>query len=258
MGILNITPDSFSDGGQYFGFDAAMDRACAMAKEGASIIDVGGESTGPGSVSVSPKEEIDRVMPVIQKLSQVLPKNIIISIDTWKAQVAAAALASGARMVNDVTALRGDADMVKIVARAQCPIVLMYAKDAMPRTTRDLVQYDDVVRTIFLFLQERIDYAVRAGVHLDNIVIDPGMGAFVSGDARYSFEILQRLHEFSVFKKLILVGASRKSFLGGTIADRCEAGLACAALAVAHGASIIRTHDVQETVRALHAINSLS
>lgn len=257
MGILNVTPDSFSDGGQYFRVDCAVERACAMVEEGASIIDVGGESTGPGSVSVSAKEEIIRVILVIRKLSQVLPKNIIISIDTWKASVAAAALESGAHMVNDVTALRGDSGMAQVVACARCPIVLMYAKDNTPRTTRDPVHYDDVAYTISLFLQDQIDFAIRNGVDEKNIIIDPGMGAFVSGDARYSFEILHRLREFSFLQKPILVGASRKSFLGGAVSDRLEAGLACAALAVAQGASIIRTHDVQETVRSLHAIKTI-
>lgn len=252
MGIVNVTPDSFSDGGQYFSVDAAIARACAMVEEGASIIDIGGESTGPDSSAVSEEEELQRVIPVVKKLTHVLPKNIIISIDTWKTKIAAAALESGAHMVNDVTALRGDSGMVQVVARARCPIVLMYAKDNTPRTTRDLIHYDDVVYTISLFLHGQIDFAIRNGVDEKNIIIDPGMGAFVSGDARYSFEILHRLRELSVFQKPILIGASRKSFLGGVVSYRLEAGLACAALAVAQGASIIRTHDVQETVRALH------
>lgn len=251
MGILNVTPNSFSDGGQYFDLEKAVARGLEMVAEGAQIIDIGGESTGPNSVAVDVIEERARVMPVLKKLTAVLPKNILLSVDTWKAEIAREALESGAHMINDVTALRGDPQMASVLAAAGCPVVLMYAKDSTPRTTREPRQYTDVIQTVREFLQQRIEYAVRNGIAKENIILDAGMGAFVSGDPKYSFEILQRLQELTLLGCPILVGASRKSFLGGMVTDRLQAGLDCAVLAVANGASIIRTHDVKETICVL-------
>lgn len=262
MGILNVTPDSFSDGGKYYGAESreekvesrespALARAVEMIKEGATIIDIGGESTGPGSKEVTEEEELRRVIPVIKGLREKDP-NIWISIDTYKSNVAREAIRAGADIVNDVTALRGDPEMAHTLAVFDVPVVLMYSKDETPRTTLNNIQYDDVFETILGFLEERIDYAVSQGIKRENIIIDPGMGAFISSDPRYSFEILERLREFKVFNLPILIGASRKSFLAGRAElppnERLEASLEAAKFAVENGANILRVHDVKETI----------
>ncbi len=243
MGVLNVTPDSFSDGGQWAEGSgrSAVDRAKEMAQEGAMIIDIGGESTGPGSKDVSLEEELARVIPVIEAVRKELP-DVFISIDTWKSEVALKAIEAGADMVNDVTAGRGDAGMTEIDA----PIVLMYAKDDGPRTTSDEIEYDDVIFTISSFLKDRITKFKSS-----QIIIDPGMGAFVSSVPKYSVEILHRLSELKTFGLPILVGASRKSFLGGEIEDRLPGSIAAATIAAQNGAKIIRAHDVKETFNAL-------
>ncbi|MBU0668412.1 dihydropteroate synthase [Patescibacteria group bacterium] len=259
MGILNITPDSFSDGGKFLDVNKACERALQMAAEGADIIDIGGESTGPGSQNVSLQEEIKRVIPVIEKVRGKI--NLPISIDTYKHQVALHALNIGADMVNDVTAMRGDGEMAKILAEYDVPVVLMYAKDQTPRTTTESFKYNDVMATVKTFLRERIEYGMQAGIKRDRFIIDPGMGAFVSSDPRYSLEILRRLNELPELELPILIGASRKSFIGKTLdlpaGQRLEGGLACAAIAVLHGASIIRTHDVKETRRVIDMIDAI-
>lgn len=255
MGILNVTPDSFSDGGQHFGVEAAVARGLKMIEEGADIVDVGGESTGPGSAEVSLEEELARVVPVIRAL-RVQNLEVWISVDTWKAEVARQAIEAGADMVNDVTALRGDLQMAAVVAQAKVPVVLMYSKDSTARTTREEVRYEDVVATVRSFLEERVVAVERAGIARDQIVIDPGMGAFVSGDPRYSVELLRRLRELEVLKCPILVGASRKGFIqqlgaGCGPEDRLEGSLAAATIALLNGAHIVRAHDVRETRRVM-------
>lgn len=269
MGVLNVTPDSFSDGGLFLSPEKALERAKEMIRAWAGIIDVGGESTGPGSPDVTVEEELRRVVPVIEGIASRLPagtaslavlaprNDVWISVDTWKSEVARQATLAGADMVNDVTALRGGGDseegtrLARVVAEAGVPIVLMYSKDATPRTTRDAVTYRDVVATIKDFLNERIAFAVSHGIARDKIIIDPGMGAFVSGKAEYSWEILERLREFEDLGCPILVGASRKSFLGGELKDRLSGSLQAARIAFKNGASIIRAHDVAETVSLL-------
>lgn len=256
MGILNVTPDSFSDAGQHFSTEAAVTRGLQMVEEGADIIDVGGESTGPGSSDVSLKEELRRVVPVIRALRQ-RDGNVWISIDTWKAEVARQAIEAGADIVNDVTALRGDPAMASVLAEEKVPVVLMYSKDSTPRTTRDAIQYEDVVKTVKDFLKERVVVAEQAGIARTKVVIDPGMGAFVSGDPKYSVELLRRLREFEALGYSILVGASRKGFIeqlgaGGGPEDRLEGSLAAATMALLNGAHILRAHDVRETKRVMH------
>lgn len=264
MGILNVTPDSFSDGGEFFEggesggailVDRAVERALAMVQEGADVIDVGGESTGPGSLEVSLEEELRRVIPVVVALREVLNKrnsDAWISVDTWKAEVAKQALEAGADMVNDVMALRmGGEVLAQVVAESGVPVVMMYSKDSSPRTTRDRVEYGDVVQAIKRFFDERLRFVEKHGIKSSQIVLDPGMGAFVSGDARYSFEILRRLGEFKDFGFPILVGASRKGFLGGELKDRTEKSLAAALVAAMNGARIVRVHDVVETRHVL-------
>jgi dihydropteroate synthase len=256
MGILNVTPDSFSDGGQFNSVELAVERAKVMIEEGATVLDIGGESTGPGSLDVQLEEELNRVVPVIQAIRSWNPK-VWISVDTWKAEVARQAIGAGADMVNDVTAFRGDLDLVKVVADEKVPVVLMYSKDDSPRTTKEAVEYDDVVKVVSDFLQERVEWAMKHGVARSNVVVDPGMGAFVSTIAHYSFEILGRLQEFSSLNCPLLVGASRKSFLAkegdNGPQDRVVASVDAAQLAAKNGAHILRVHDVAETFGVINS-----
>lgn len=279
MGVLNVTPDSFSDGGQYFDVEKAVDRALRMIDEGADIIDIGGESTGPGSSDVHEEEELLRVMPVLKKLRQILqPKqNFLqeqgahlqtktaqlpkISVDTYKAAVAEIALREGADMINDVTALRGDPRMVEVLAQSDAPFVMMFSKDSSARTSKEAVGYDDVIQTIRDFFDERLDVVERAGISLERCFLDPGMGAFVSADPIYSLQILRRLSELKDFGLPLLVGASRKSFIGQTLNlgldERLEGSLACVAIAVMNGANIIRAHDVLQTRRVVDMVSAI-
>lgn len=259
MGVLNVTPDSFSDGGKYMKVDAAVKRALEMEKRGADIIDIGGESTGPGSPDVSADDELKRVIPVFEKLRG--ETGLILSVDTYKSTVALHALKVGADMINDVTAMRGDAGMAKVIARHNAPAVIMYSKDPSPRTTRENTQYADVVKTVKTFLKERIEYGVSEGIKKERFIIDPGMGAFVSADAKYTLQIIKRLAEFKELGLPVLVGPSRKSFIGQVlnlpVNERLEGGLAAAAAAVMNGASILRVHDVQGTRRVADMIYSI-
>lgn len=255
VGILNVTPDSYVDGGQYTSLTAALARAKEVIEQGGSIIEVGGESTGPGSLDVSVAEESARVIPVVEAIHNAMP-NVQISVDTWKASIADAALQAGASMINDVTAGRGDADMFDVISRHGCSYIMMYAKDATARTTKEMREYDDVIATVSSFLQHRIDAAVARGIDRSRIIIDPGLGHFISADPAYSFEILRRLHEFTAIAP-VLVSPSRKSFLAGDpplpVSKRLPATLAATTTAVLNGASFIRTHDVEETKQVCDA-----
>lgn len=269
MGILNVTPDSFSDGEKFFvpHFSIALAARCAreIIRQGADIIDVGGEATGPGSKNISLKEELHRVVPVIKRLA-VLPEvkrgKILISVDTYKAEVARQAILAGARIVNDVTALRGDTKMAQVIAKTGVQIILMYSKDSSPRTTRIRRQYRDVVKTVMEFLAKRIEFALRAGIKRRQIIIDPGMGAFVSSDPKCSFEILRRLAEFKQLGFPILVGTSMKSFLPGAVSQRDLSGrrgptLISNLVAIQNGAAIIRVHDTAQHKRLCDALRNL-
>lgn len=247
MGILNVTLDSFSDGGKFFSVKKAVKHALKMIKEGADIIDVGGESGGPGSLFVPAEEELRRVIPVIKRIAPIAKKRkILISIDTYKAEVARQAIASGAKIVNDVTALRGDPEMAKVIANSGVKVILMYSKDKTARTTRKKKHYKDVVGTVMKFLKSRIDFALKQGIKRSQIIIDPGMGAFISVIPKYSFEILTRLKEFKKLGFSILIGASRKSFLPGAVGERLAPTLIAHLIATQNGANIIRVHDIKE------------
>ena len=254
MGVLNVTPNSFYEKGKYTEVDDAVARFDEMVKEGADIIDVGGESTGPGSKDVAPKDELKRVLPVLKKICKKRTK-CWISIDTYNANVATAALKEGVNMVNDVMALRADPKLVKLIKKEKVPVVLMYSKDDTGRTSRKKPKYEDVVNDVKTFLKKRIKFAKEAGISAEQIILDPGQGAFVSMDCKESCKILKRLKEFRQFGHPVLVGSSRKSFIGEVldlpIEERLEGGLACATAAVLNGASIIRTHDVAATRRAV-------
>ena len=210
MGILNVTPDSFSDGGRFDNEDI-VEVARGMLEDGADILDIGGESTGPTGVDVSLEEELRRVIPAIKKLRENFP-DAILSIDTWKSEVAEEAAKLGVKMINDVTAGRSDERIFDVAAKYDLPIVLMYSKNNSPRTDRSIPHYDDVVKTVKDFLRERIAAAKKHGVK--KIILDPGMGAFVSGDPAPSFEIIERIEELNKLGYPVLVGTSRKGFLG--------------------------------------------
>jgi len=242
VGVLNLTPNSFSDGGRFKEFggeEDVVEAAREMLEDGAEILDLGGESTGPGSVAVTVEEELARVLPILKRLKAAFPWAVL-SIDTWKSKVAEAALAAGASWVNDVTAGRGDPRIFEVAARRGAPMVLMYSKQNSPRTDREAVQYDDVMKTVKDFLAERVAVARAAGVR--EIIVDPGMGAFVSGDAAYSFEIIERIEELRELGCPILVGTSRKGFLGE---DRLGMTL-WTTLQLADKVDYLRVHDVCE------------
>lgn len=254
MGVLNVTPNSFYEKGKYTEVDDAVARFDEMVKEGADIIDIGGESTGPGSKDVDEKEELARVLPVLKVVCKKRTK-CWTSIDSYKPKVVAAALKEGVNMVNDIMALRSDPQLAKLIVKEKVPVVLMYTKDDSGRTSRKKPKYEDVVDDVKKFLKKRIKYAKEMKIAADQIILDPGQGAFISMDPVESCKILKRLKEFRQFGHPILVGSSRKSFIGEVldlpIEERLEGGLACATAAILNGASIIRTHDVAATRRAV-------
>jgi dihydropteroate synthase len=252
MGILNVTPDSFSDGGEFFGVKPAVVQAEKMLDEGAHIIDLGGESTRPGSDPVSPEEELRRVLPVVRGILESRPETKI-SIDTYRASTAEAALDAGARVVNDVTALQGDSRMAGLVAERGCPVVLMHMLGEPKSMQRD-PRYDDVVREVRDFLVGRVEYAVSAGVREENVILDPGIG--FGKILRHNLELLNGLNVFVELGFSVLVGASRKSFLGKILGsdatgDRLFGTVATNVIAYERGATLFRVHDIRANKEAL-------
>jgi dihydropteroate synthase len=255
MGVVNVTPDSFSDGGVFLRPEAAAAEAYGMFERGAAIVDIGGESTRPGSVGVSLDEELRRVEPVLAAL-----EGLPLSIDTAKAEVARRALAAGAVMVNDVTALRGDPEMAGAVEDAGAYLCLMHMQGE-PRTMQESPRYDDVVSEVITFLEERVGAAVDAGIAEDRICVDPGIG--FGKTVEHNLELLARLGEIVALGRPVLVGASRKRFLGRVLGDAeavtgpLAASVAVAVLAYERGASVFRAHDVREHVEALSAARAV-
>jgi dihydropteroate synthase len=251
MGVVNVTPDSFSDGGVNRAPTDAVASARRMRAEGAAIIDVGGESTRPGSQGVSVEEELRRVVPVLEAL-----EGVPISIDTANSQVAARALELGAELVNDVTALRGDPKLAGVIAEHGAYLCLMHMQGE-PRTMQRDPRYGDVVSEIARFLDERLTFAVSRGIREDSICLDPGIG--FGKTVEHNFELLRRLDELTALGRPILLGISRKSSLGKIMGDpdastgTTAASLGAAVLAYERGASIFRVHDVREHVEALTA-----
>jgi dihydropteroate synthase len=249
MGVVNVTPDSFSDGGLYLDPEAAIERGRELAEAGAAILDVGGESTRPGAAPVPADEELRRVEPVVAGLAGLAP---VISVDTSKAAVAAAALEAGATIVNDVTALRGDPEMAALVADRGAGVVLMHMAGE-PRTMQENPEYDDVVAEVRDFLAARLAAAVAAGIEESRIWLDPGIG-FGKTD-RHNFELLRGLGELAALGRPLVVGTSRKSFIGrsdGSAADERLGGtIATSILAATAGAAVLRVHDVREMDQAL-------
>jgi dihydropteroate synthase len=254
MGVVNVTPDSFSDGGRFLRAADAVAQARRLVADGADIVDIGGESSRPGADEVSEQEELDRVAPVLEAISRDV--DVPISIDTYKPRVAAECLALGASIVNDITGL-ADPEMVGVAAEAGAGVVIMHMR-GKPKTMQRDVHYDDLVGEIGAFLSERAARARDAGI--EEIVIDPGIG--FGKTAAHNFELLRRLDELGSLGLPILVGPSRKSFLGSLPSglppdERLEGTLAAVAVAVMNGASIVRVHDVAETRRVLEVLDAV-
>ncbi|MEA2139108.1 MAG: dihydropteroate synthase, partial [Solirubrobacteraceae bacterium] len=245
----NVTPDSFSDGGEHLSFDAAVTHGRRLAAEGAALVDVGGESTRPGAEPVTAERELARVLPVVEALTA---EGIAISIDTSKAAVARAALAAGAVLVNDVTALRGDPELASAVAEAEADLCLMHMLGE-PRTMQRDPRYDDVVDDVRAFLLARLEHAVAHGIDERRVWLDPGIGFGKTID--HNLELLSRLDEIVALGRPVVVGTSRKSFLGKITGrdagDRIAATIATNVLALARGARVFRVHDVAESHDAL-------
>jgi len=250
MGILNVTPDSFSDGGRYADPKTAIAHGIQLAREGADIIDIGGESTRPGARPVSAEEEKGRVLPVLRELRREV--SIPLSVDTYKMEVAQAALAEGADVVNDISALRFDPAMASLVAREKVPVVLMHMQGT-PRTMQQRPRYQDVLAEVKDFLAGRIRFALESGIELDRIIVDPGIG--FGKELEHNLELLKGLSTLVSLGRPLLVGPSRKAFIGkllGLASDsRLEGSLAAAVAAVLGGANIVRMHDVKEARRAI-------
>ena len=252
MGILNVTPDSFSDGGKYSGLDDALQQVERMLAEGADIIDIGGESTRPGSDSVAAAEQIQRVIPVINAIRQQLKSDILIGIDTTSGAVAKAALAAGADIINDVSAGLDDPDILTLAAQTRAPIILMHSLGA-PKTMQDNPHYDDVVREVIAALQQRIDAALKAGIKKADIMLDPGIG--FGKRKQDNLDLLAHLDAIVALGFPVLLGASRKRFMGAlcNVKDPSELVAATAvttALGVMAGVRIFRVHDVKENRQA--------
>ena len=255
MGILNVTPDSFYDGGKHFDLVDTQKRVDSMIKEGAEIIDIGGESTRPGSKPVSVEEELERVIPAIKYISENF--EIPISIDTQKAEVAKKAIEAGACIVNDVGGLRKE-NMISVVSEMNVPVIIMHMQGT-PENMQKNPQYSDVVEDIKEWLEERITAAEMAGIKRSDVIVDPGIG--FGKNLKHNLEILGRLNEFKGMSGGVLLGASRKSFIGmmtgNEKGDRLAGSLSAAIMGVTSGVDILRVHDIKETLSAVNAVNSL-
>ncbi len=256
MGILNVTPDSFSDGGNYLDVQQAIVHAETMVAEGATLIDIGGESSRPGASPVSVNDELARVLPVVRALADTV--DVLLSVDTYKAEVARRALEAGAHVVNDITALCGDPDMAATVAEMEAGVVLMHMKGT-PRTMQQFPEYNDVVNEVCTWLKKKIQNAEAQGIVPERIIVDPGIG--FGKTTKHNLELLKRLSEFRALKKPLLIGTSRKSFIGNIlevpVTERVEGTAATVCWAIAHGADIVRVHDVKANVRAAQITDAL-
>jgi dihydropteroate synthase len=257
MGILNVTPDSFSDGGAFFGRRKALEHALKMARDGADIIDVGGESTRPGSREVDADEELDRVIPVIRDITRRIPTPV--SIDTRKSEVAGEAIRAGARIVNDVSGLMHDPAMAYVIAGYGAAAVLMHMRGS-PADMQKRVSYRDVAADVIRELRVSIKAALSAGIREDALIVDPGIG--FAKDASQSLELISRLEEFKKLKLPVCIGVSRKSFISKTLGgagagDRLSGTIAACALAIMNGANIVRVHDVSQAKSAAVIADSI-
>ena len=265
MGVLNVTPDSFSDGGRFADFDDAVLHVKEMIEAGADIIDIGGESSRPFSDPVPIEEEIQRVVPIVEHLSKKI--SVPISVDTTKAMVAEKSILAGASIINDISALKQDPDMVSVVSKYQVPVVLMHMK-GMPKTMQENPVYDDLISEIIGFLKDAVDHAVKNGVKRENIILDPGIGFGKTFD--HNLMILNQLQKFEVLDAPILIGSSRKAFIRNILKERIkkdfrnedlhivESGTqATVAASVLNGAHIVRVHDVAATYATVKVIDAI-
>lgn len=250
VGVVNVTPDSFFDGGLYFEPARAIDRALALAAEGADIIDIGGESSRPGSSPIPAKEEKKRILPVVEVLKQ--KNDVLISVDTTKAEVAEAALAAGADIINDISAGRFDPRMLPIAARSGAAVILMHMKGT-PRTMQISPHYDDVLGEVKAFLSERLEAAESCGLPRESILLDPGIG--FGKELNHNLILLNNLGAFAELGRPLVVGISRKSFIGKILKleaqDRLEGTIAAAVVSILRGASLLRIHDIQAVKQAV-------
>lgn len=256
MGILNVTPDSFSDGGQYHALDAAFEQAKKMVADGAKIIDIGGESTRPGACAVSLDEELSRVIPIIKRIATQL--DVVISIDTSKAQVMRQAIAAGAHIINDVRALQEEGAL-QAAAELAVPVCIMHMQ-GQPSTMQDAPSYQNVTTEVVAFLQQRIDDCVNAGIKREHIILDPGFGFGKTLEQNY--QLLADTSVFHQFDLPVLIGVSRKSMIGNLLqcdeSQRLAGSLACATAAAIDGAQILRVHDVRATADVLAIVAQLA
>ncbi len=256
MGVLNITPDSFSDGGRYFDKDKALERGLELAADGADIIDVGGESTRPGSDPVPVQEELRRVIPVVSSLKE--KTDVLISVDTTKSEVAEAAIEAGADIINDISAFRLDSKMPLLAAQKGISVILMHMKGT-PKTMQINPYYEDLLSEIKSFLQEKIQFAQASGINKEKIIIDPGIGFGKS--AADNLILINHLNFLEELECPILIGTSRKSFLGKILnlppQERSEGSIASAVMGVIRGAHILRVHDVRSVKRAVLVAESI-
>lgn len=255
MGVLNLTPDSFFDGGQILTTEAAVERGCAMLEDGADILDIGGESSRPGAEPVTPEVECARILPAVEALAS---SGAAISVDTYHADTARRALQLGAMMINDISALRSDAAMAEVIAESRATCILMHMR-GVPRTMQDAPFYDDVVSDICAFFEERLNLAVRAGIREDRIWLDPGFG--FGKTVEHNLEILRRLAEFRRFGRPVLIGTSNKSTIGTVLGlpvnERTEGTAATVAVSILNGADAIRVHDVKAMSRVARMTDAI-
>jgi dihydropteroate synthase len=256
MGVINVTPDSFSDGGQFYHHETAIEHGIAMAEEGADMIDIGGESTRPYSEGISEDEELERVIPVIQGLIRTV--NIPISIDTQKAMVARHALKEGASIINDISALRSDPALCSVAAEAGVPLILMHMRGT-PANMQQNPVYADLIGEILDFLREAKERAVKGGVRREMIIVDPGIGFGKNFD--HNLQIIKELERFRVLESPILLGSSRKAFIGHILdkepMERDTGTMATVTVSVMNGAHIVRVHDVKRAVETVKIVDAI-
>lgn len=257
MGILNVTPDSFSDGGLYFDRDKAIEQAIRLVEDGADILDIGGESTRPGSEPVSTEEEIRRTIPVIEAISKKV--NIPVSIDTYKSEVARRAIEAGASMVNDISGLRFDPEMAGVVAAYNVPVIIMHIK-GKPKDMQEKPFYEALIPEIMDYLRVSIRIAIDSGIAEDKIIIDPGIG--FGKTFEHNLKIINNLKEFTSLGMPVAIGVSRKAFIGKILGDlsphqRLEGTAAAVAISIFNGANIVRVHDVKEMARVAKVADAI-
>jgi dihydropteroate synthase len=260
LGVLNVTPDSFYDGGKFLNAGEAISRGLEMVEDGADWIDIGGQSSRPGALPVTLEEELKRVVPVVEALAK---KGVTVSVDTTKAEVARQALKAGAEIINDISALEADPDMARVCATTGAPVVLMHMRGT-PETMQKDVKYNDLTSEVFNYLSGQVAYAESCGIDEERIIIDPGIGFAKSAEG--NLELIKNLAEFKTLGRPILVGASRKSFIGAVLgggsapasAERLGGSLAIGAIAVQNGAHILRVHDVKEMAQVVKLADAIS